>query len=153
MKSTLLSDALKKRKAKSFDTQGFIREPTKGLDSPDLGAKTVAVLGEGVKDETLMKTANNRSSTDDLSPSAQELEVKGHETKSKPKSEPKPMKQMDDYEDDFEEDDDDDESPKEVGGKNDDAVFDESTYEKVKNRKPKSIYERMQLSLGKKKGK
>jgi hypothetical protein len=146
MKSTLLSDALKKRKGRGFDTKGFIAEPTKGLDSPDLGAKTVAILGEGVKDENLLRGAT-KTSTDDLSPTKQELEVKGVETK--PKTKAVPVEELDD---DFEMDDEPEEK-KEIGGKNDDAVFDESTFEKVKGRKPRSIYERMQLNLGKKKGK
>jgi hypothetical protein len=146
MNKTILSEALKQRKAKSFDTNGFIQKPTKGLDSPDLGAKTVVVMGEGVKEETLMThTGGRKSSTDDLSPSKQELEVKGHDV-------PK-VKQVAVEDLDLDEPNDRDEGPREVGGNYDDDVFDENTFEKMKNRKPKSIYERMQLNLGKKRNK
>ena len=135
MKNDILKEALHRRRGKNFNTKEFLKEPTAGLHSPDLEEKTSLVMGQGVREENL-KSASNTS--DDLAPSDQEFESKGID-RGKPKAEDllgrKPFQ---------------DEESAESSGGHDDEVFDDGEYERVKRKKkPGSIYERMQMKLGK----
>ena len=135
MKNDILKEALHRRRGKSFNTKEFLKEPTAGLQSPDLEEKTSLIMGQGVKEANLKGASN---SSDDLAPSNQEFESKGIDM-GKPKVEDvlgrKPFQ---------------DEESAESSGGHDDDVFDNVEYERLKKKsKPNSIYERMQMKLGK----
>lgn len=50
---------------------------TPGMDSEDLEEVDTVVMGDGVKEETIKKTSGRSGSTDDLSPSRQEQQMRG----------------------------------------------------------------------------
>ena len=128
MNKGLLNEVIMKRKKRRASMDMDEKEDdedcaTPGLDSEDLEEVDAVILGDGVKKETLHKSHGRTSSTDDLSPSKQEMQAKSIDGVKKKK---------------------DDEKDK------DNEVFDESAYASTKNRKPNSIYERMMQGLGKK---
>lgn len=138
MKKDVLKEALKRRRGRSFDAKKFAE---KGLMSEDLEEKTSVVMGDGVHEKNIEEqTHTHNNTTDDLAPSEQELESKGVDVGPKKKKDEhgiKPFKNVT-------------EDESEVGGENDDAVFDDDVYRATKKRKPKGLYERMQAKLGQK---
>lgn len=153
MSNDVMMAAIRRRKARGFESKGFLKEPTPGLKSDDLKEKTEVTMGDGVRAEDLQSnTRNQASSTDDLSPSHQELKSKGMEVDEELEQDDE-MEQtsVDDLDLDGEDDDDDYEDKPEVGGDHDAEVYDPTMIERIKARGgPKTIMERMQWDLYKK---
>ena len=123
MNNGLLNEVImkrKKRKTSMYDEDVDEQEEcaTPGIDSEDLDEVDSVVLGDGVKKETISKSHSQMGSTDELSPSRQEMRAKG----------------IDGGEEDNED--------------KDKKIFDPQTFDSVKNRKPKGLYERMMKGLG-----
>lgn len=158
--SKIMLDAIRRRKARGFESKGFLKEPTKGLDSEDLRQKTEVTMGDGVREEILeSNTRNQSSSTDDLSPSHQELSSKGIDVEVEDETlhggdrqvRQTPVEELDLDDDGM---DYDDEDRPDTGGSVDEEVYDADMIEKIKRRGgPKTIMERMQWDLYKKRRK
>jgi len=126
MKHDLMIEALKRRRGKSLH-----KTAQKGIDSPDLEEKTELDLGAGIREENLKDSRHHQKhSTDDLSPSNEELEMKTGGDK---------MPSLSD-------------SGGNIGGYDDD-IFDEDEYEKLKRRGgKKSLLDRVYENIAKKRG-
>lgn len=155
MKNDVMLAAIRKRKGRNFDAKGFL-DPEPGLDSDDLKAKTEVTMGQGVREESMRDHGHSHtSSTDDLSPSDEEMKNFGVD----PDMEDDEDHEEDDItshesEDDYDLDDDpeevDDDRP-ETGGDHDSEVYDPDMIRKIKARGgPKTLMERMQWDLYKK---
>jgi hypothetical protein len=148
MDASILRDALKKRRGRKFDADGFLNEEAEGLDSDELRGKTTAVLGEGASESDIKKVKSGDSgSSDDLAPSKKELSMQGVEGAKMPK--PFENAQKDDY-GQVGRSGEDVQAVSDVGGNVDEAVFDEREFKKAKNKRKMSLTERMQFSLGNK---
>lgn len=111
-----------------------------GLESEDLKSKRMVIMGEGVDDDILEKASSTEgSSTDDLSPSKQEMKARNVDTGSKEDI------SFDDIDDDYE-----DESEEEMAEKNDLEVYDQRAANEGRKKKKPTIYERMQMQLANK---
>lgn len=153
MKNDLTMEALQRRKGRNFDSKGFLKEPTPGLNSDDLKNKTQVTMGDGVRKEDLEHSRRNQaSSTDDLSPSKQEMTSRGLDIEEAEEEIEMPEDEME-LDDDFEEEEVDDDRPV-TGGEADAEVYDPDMIAKIKLRGgPKTIMERMQWDLYKKRKK
>lgn len=149
----ILAEALRRRKLKANkDLQDL-----SNVRDEDLDEKTTIIMGANLDEDLAQKTKDGSSnSTDDLAPSEQEM--KGFKQAKEAKKEPmmdKPFKNSRPIDDGGTESDSVNESESmasDVGGSDDEAVFDQKLFNKMKNskRKPRGLYERMQMSLGKK---
>lgn len=138
MDNKVLKDALRRRRGRKFDAKNF--EPKAGMDSQDLGEVREVEMGRGVNDELVAKeSADGKRSTDELAPSRKEMGL----------DDLKPFKDAPKSDDGGFVDTEMSSVTSDVGGNADDEVFDQAAFDSgMRKKKPKSLYERMQLGLG-----